>query len=229
MALALTRGKWPAGSLILSHQEPESLIGLSSMSQSVALFSSIAAYSQYLLVREQLERKQVNIRWWWESSPCLSPTFKYLTPTSCFLDTPELVASATSDASSASASSTRAQSPTSTDASSSSPTSSSITSSIVGIVVGGVVVILIGVIVIGLLWRRRRPQAPAPVATSMAPPVIGTFQRPMEEIQQPLTMDDAYAASSIPGTIGSSMPGTPLTPASAATPMRLYVRVFVPS
>src|SRR5216684_237157 len=79
MALALTRGKWPAGSLILSHQESESLIGLCSMSQSVALFSSIAAYSQYLLVREQMERKRVDIRWWWEPSPCLSLAIKCLT------------------------------------------------------------------------------------------------------------------------------------------------------
>jgi hypothetical protein len=152
-------------------------------------------------------------------------------------DTPELASGATPGASGtsgrgATASGTRAQSPTGTDASSSSTTKPASSSSakksssnlgvIVGGAVGGVAVIAVGAIVIILLLRRQRPQAPAPVATSMAPPGIGASQRPMEEIQQPLTMDDAYTAS-IPGS--SSMPGTPVTPlapASPATPMRLY-------
>jgi|SRR6266567_1913251 len=47
-ALALTRGKWPAGSPILSLREPESPDGLSLMSQFVVMFSSMATYSQHL-------------------------------------------------------------------------------------------------------------------------------------------------------------------------------------
>lgn len=81
---------------------------------------------------------------------------------------------------------------------------------------GGVVVIgAIAAIAIGLSLRSRRSGAQAPVA----PPVVGASQPPMDEIQQPLTMDDGYPASSISGTIGSSMPGTPVAP------MRFYVRV----
>lgn len=78
----------------------------------------------------------------------------------------------------------------------------------------GVVVISL-IIAIVFFLRRRRRGAPA-----VAPPVVGTSQPAMDEIQQPLRMDDGYATSSIPGTIGSSyMPGTPVVP------MGNYVRV----
>jgi hypothetical protein len=82
---------------------------------------------------------------------------------------------------------------------------------IVGGAVGGVVVIALAAIAIGFFLRQRRSEAPA----SVAPPFVGASQPHMDEIQQPLTMDDGYT-SSIPGTIGSSMPGTPLSP------MRIY-------
>jgi hypothetical protein len=85
--------------------------------------------------------------------------------------------------------------------------------------VGGVVVIAaIAGIAIGFFLRSRRSEALPPVA----PPVVGASQPPMDEIQQPLTMDDGYPASSISGTIGSSMHGTPVAP------MRFYVRVLCP-
>ena len=101
------------------------------------------------------------------------------------------------------------------------PKSSSNTGAIVGGVVGGVAVIGLAAIAIGLFLRRRRPEAPP-----AAQPVVDVYQPPMDEIQQPLTMDDGYTASSIPGTIGSSsMPGTPGTP---VVPMRIYVRVSCP-
>ena len=83
---------------------------------------------------------------------------------------------------------------------------------------GGVAVIALAGVAIGFFLRRRRSEAPAPVAS----PVVDAFQPPMDEVQQPLTMDDGYTASSIPGTIGSSMPGTPLAP------MRIYVRASCP-
>jgi len=73
--------------------------------------------------------------------------------------------------------------------------------------VGGVVVISLAAVAIVFFLRRRRPEAPAPVG----PPAFGAYQPPMDEVQQPLTMDDAYTASSFPGTIGtSSIPGTPM-------------------
>ncbi|KAN0119097.1 hypothetical protein V8E52_004544 [Russula decolorans] len=95
----------------------------------------------------------------------------------------------------------------------SSPTSKSSSNMgiIVGGAVGGVVVIALAAIAIGFFLRQRRSEAPA----SVAPPFVGASQPHMDEIQQPLTMDDGYT-SSIPGTIGSSMPGTPLSP------MRIY-------
>jgi len=78
--------------------------------------------------------------------------------------------------------------------------------------VGGVAVISLAAIAIFFFRRQRRPEAPAPVAPSF----FGASQPPMDEIQQPLTMDDRYTTSSVPGTIGSSIPGTP-----GAT-MRIY-------
>jgi hypothetical protein len=92
--------------------------------------------------------------------------------------------------------------------------SSSNMGAIVGGAVGGVVVIALAAIAIGFFMRSRRSKAPAPVA----PPFVGAYQPPpaMDEIQQPLTMDDGYTMSSNPGTIGSSMPGTPVTQ------MRIY-------
>jgi hypothetical protein len=82
---------------------------------------------------------------------------------------------------------------------------------VVGAAVGGVVAISL-VIATGFFLRRRRSEAPVPVA----PPVVGASpsQPPMDEIQQPLTMGDGYtdSSTSIPGTIGSSMPGTPVAP-----------------
>ena len=155
--------------------------------------------------------------------------YQCLTPTSCFLDSPELAAGAMLGPSGAtvSASGTRSgatsslfSEPSSSVKPTPSPTSksSSNTGAIVGGVVGGVAVIGgLAAIAIGLFLRRRSSEAPAPVA----PPVVGTYQPPMDEIQQPLTMDDGYTAS-IPGTIGSSMPGTPLAQ------MRIYVRVSCP-
>jgi len=93
------------------------------------------------------------------------------------------------------------------------PKSNSNIGAIVGGVVGGVAVIALAAIAIVFFLRRRSSDAPAPAA----PPIVGAFQPPMDEIQQPLTMDDGYTvSSSIPGTIGSSMPGTPVAP------MRIY-------
>ncbi|KAN0114320.1 hypothetical protein V8E52_006816 [Russula decolorans] len=77
---------------------------------------------------------------------------------------------------------------------------------IVGAAVGGGVAISL-IILIGIFLRRRRREAPI----SVAPPVIGpgASQPPMDEIQQPLTMDNGYTTSSasIPGAIRTSMPG----------------------
>jgi hypothetical protein len=73
--------------------------------------------------------------------------------------------------------------------------------------VGGVAAISL-IIAIGFFLRRRRREAPIPVAPSVA----GASQPPMDEVQQPLTMHDGYTASSIPSSIGSSMPGTPVAP-----------------
>jgi hypothetical protein len=97
--------------------------------------------------------------------------------------------------------------------SSTSKKSSSNLGAIVGGAVGGVVVIALAAVAIVFFLRRRSSDGPAPVA----PPAVGAYQPPMDEIQQPLTMDDGFTmASSIPGTIGSSMPGTPVSP------MRIY-------
>ena len=165
----------------------------------------------------------------------LSPSFSHyqcLTPMSYFLDSPEQVPGTLLGPSGAavSASGTRSSATPSRSGESSStvkptpsptPKSSSNTGAIVGGVVGGVAVIGLAAIAIGLFLRRRRPQAP-----SVTQPVVDVYQPPMDEIQQPLTMDDGYTASSIPGTIGSSsMPGTPGTP---VVPMRIYVRVSCP-
>ena len=154
--------------------------------------------------------------------------YQYLTPTSCFLDSPEQAPGAILGTSGAtvSASGTRSGATSSLSVGSSStvkPTplpssnSSSNMGAIVGGAVGGVVVIALAAIAIGFFMRSRRSKAPAPVA----PPFVGAYQPPpaMDEIQQPLTMDDGYTMSSNPGTIGSSMPGTPVTQ------MRIYVRV----
>jgi len=86
--------------------------------------------------------------------------------------------------------------------------------------VGGVAAISVAAVAIGFFLRRRRRRSEA--AAPVAPPVFGPSQPPMDEIQQPLTMDDGYTSSSIPGTIGSSLPGTPVVP------MRFYVRVSCP-
>jgi hypothetical protein len=91
------------------------------------------------------------------------------------------------------------------------PKSSSNTDLVVGAAVGSVVAISL-VIAIAFFLRRRRSEAPVPVA----PPVVGASpsQPPMDEIQRPLTMYDGHpnSSTSIPGTIGSSMPGTPVAP-----------------
>jgi len=95
--------------------------------------------------------------------------------------------------------------------------SNSNTGLIVGCVVGGMVVISLAVAFGFFLGRHRRE---APVVASL---VAGASQPPMDEIQQPLRIDDGNPASSIPGTIGtSSMPETP------AGPTRIYVRVSCP-
>ncbi len=113
--------------------------------------------------------------------------YQYLTPTSCFLASPEK------------APGTRIGT----------PKSSSNTDVIVGGAAGGVATISLVAIVISLYLRRRRREASAPVA----PPAVGASQVPMDEIQ-PLTVD-GYA-SSTPGTIGSlSAPGTSLVPMSS--------------
>jgi hypothetical protein len=156
--------------------------------------------------------------------------YQCLTPTACFLDSPEQAAGVILGPSgatvSSSASGTRSGATSSLSGESSStakPTSSPTSKSssnmgiIVGGAVGGVVVIALAAIAIGFFLRQRRSEAPA----SVAPPFVGASQPHMDEIQQPLTMDDGYT-SSIPGTIGSSMPGTPLSP------MRIYVRVSCP-
>jgi hypothetical protein len=160
----------------------------------------------------------------------LFPHYQCLTPTSCLLDTPEqapgvllgpsgATVSATGTRSGATSSpsgeSSSTVKPTSGSSSSSSSKSSSNTGAIVGGAVGGVAIISLAGIAIMFFLRRRRPEAPAPVA----PPVFGASQPPMDEIRQPLTMDNEYATSSIPGTIGSSIPGTP------GASMRIYVRV----
>ena len=156
--------------------------------------------------------------------------YQCLTPTPCFLDTPEElpgVLLGPSGASTVSASGTRSGATSAFPSESSSgratvvptPTSTSNSSSntgaIVGGVVGGVAVISIAAVAIGFFLRRRRPET-GPAVTQ---PAFGAPQPHMDEIQQPLTMDDSYTASSIPGTIGSSIPGTP------GAPMRIYVRV----
>ena len=75
---------------------------------------------------------------------------------------------------------------------------------------GGLVVISLAAVAIVFFLRRRRQGAQA-----VAPPVVGTSQPPMDEIQQPLRMDDGYMGSSTPGTIGSS--STPVTIGSSST------------
>jgi len=75
---------------------------------------------------------------------------------------------------------------------------------IVGGIVGGVVAISLAIIAIGLFLRRRRLEVPV----TATPPAVGAAQPPMDEIQQPLTIDDGYTASSI----GSSILGTPMAP-----------------
>jgi hypothetical protein len=160
-----------------------------------------------------------------------SLTIQCLTPTSFLLDSPEQAPGAVLGASGAtgSASGTHSGATSSLPGESSSavkPTSSSTSKksssnlgAIVGGAVGGVVVIALAAVAIVFFLRRRSSDGPAPVA----PPAVGAYQPPMDEIQQPLTMDDGFTmASSIPGTIGSSMPGTPVSP------MRIYVRVSCP-
>ena len=162
--------------------------------------------------------------------------YQFLTPTSCFLDSPELAPGAILGSSGAtvSASGTRSgatSSPVSESSSAVKPTSSpsskssSNTGAIVGGVVGGLVVISLAAVAIVFFLRRRRQDAPA-----VTPPVVDTSQPPMDEVQQPLRMDDGYASSSIPGTIGtSSIPGTiGISSMSPLAPMRIYVRFSCP-
>jgi len=84
-----------------------------------------------------------------------------------------------------------------------------------GPIVGGVVgvsVLSLAAVAIGVFLRRRHQGAPvvaASVATESRPP--------MDEIQRPLNIDDGYAGSSTPGTIGTSS-----LPVSPAGPMRFY-------
>ena len=163
--------------------------------------------------------------------------YQCLTPTSELLDSPEIAPGAILGASGASgaagatvpASGTRSGATSSffnEPSSNAKPTSSSKSKSssnlapIIGGVVGGVAVIALLVTTIAFIMQRGRSEASAPVA----PPFVGAYQPPMDEIQQPLTVGDGYAASTIPGTIGSStsIPGTPVSP------MRIYVRVSCP-
>jgi hypothetical protein len=152
--------------------------------------------------------------------------YQCLTPTSCFLDSPErgpgailgtsgTTVSASGTPSGATSSLFGDSSSTVTPTSSPSSKKSSNTGAIVGGAVGGVAVISLGAVAIAFFLRQRRPDSQAPVA----PPFGGASQPPMDEIR-PLAMDDGYTSPSIPGTIGSSsMPGTP---------MRIYVRVSCP-
>jgi hypothetical protein len=139
---------------------------------------------------------------------------------SCFLDSPELAPGAMPGASgttispssiAARVTSSLFSEPSSivnpTSPSSSTSQSSSNTVAIIGGAVGGVVAISL-VIAIGFFLRRRRPEVPG----TGAPPTAGASRPPMDEIQRPLTMHDGYTTSSIPVTVGSSMPGTPATP-----------------
>jgi hypothetical protein len=159
----------------------------------------------------------------------LSPSFSHyqcLTHTSFFVDFPEpapgailghstatIPVSSTSSASSLFGESSSTVKPAS-GASSPLPNSSSNIDGnvIVGAAVGGGVAISL-IILIGIFLRRRRREAPI----SVAPPVIGpgASQPPMDEIQQPLTMDNGYTTSSasIPGTVSrTSMPGASVAP-----------------
>ena len=166
--------------------------------------------------------------------------YQCLTPTSCFLDSPEQAPGVLLGPSGAtvSASGTHSGATSSLAGESSSavkPTSSSTSKSssnlgvIVGGAVGGVVVIGLAAVAIGFFLRRRSSGAQAPVAPPFvgasqpymgtSQPYTGAFQPHMDEIQRPLTMDDGHTSSSAPGTIGSSIPGTPVTQ------MRIYVRV----
>ena len=166
--------------------------------------------------------------------------YQFLTPTTCFLDSPEQAPGAILGSSgvTVSASGTHAVGATSPPVSepssavkpTSSPTSksSSNTGAIVGGVVGGLLIISLAAVAIVFFLRRRRQEAPA-----VTPPVVGTSQPPMDEIQQPLRMDDGYAgyaSSSTPGTIGTpSIPGTIGTSSMPPlAPMRIYVRVSCP-
>jgi len=76
---------------------------------------------------------------------------------------------------------------------------------IVGGVVGGVALISL-IIVLGFFLRWRRREAP----------VAGASQPPMDEIKEPLQMDDRDMASSTEIIGSSSTPGTP------AVPVRIY-------
>lgn len=112
--------------------------------------------------------------------------YQCLTPTSCFLDSPEQAPGAKLGTS-----------------------KHSNTDAIIGGAVSAVVIISLLAIAIGFFLRRRRRNAPS----SVAPPVVGASQPPVDETQQPLTMAGGHSASSIPGTIGSlSTPETPVVP-----------------
>ena len=122
--------------------------------------------------------------------------------TSCFLDLPEQAPGAKIGTPKSSANSTN-------------------TDVIIGGVVGGVTIISL-VVAIGFFLQRRRRQR----AASVAPPVVGASQPPMDEIQQPSTMDYEYTGSYITGTNGSSsMPGTHLTPMTNVRVFRAQLAV----
>ena len=93
--------------------------------------------------------------------------------------------------------------------------SSSNTGAIVGGVVGGVAVISAAAIAIVFFLRRRNPASPIHIAPG-APPGFGAAQPHMDEIHQPLTINDGHTSSTV------SVPGAP------GAPMRIYVRVSFP-
>ena len=191
---------------------------------SFLLLFSMATYSQHLPGRERLELQSVACSWWWESSLFFSPTIN-VSPTSCFIDTPEIspgallgpsgavtgtvaatVTGTQSPPTSFAVSFTIGDSPSALSSPSSTGGSSSNTGDIVGGVVGGVAVISIAITAIVFSLRRCRPQTP-----TATPPGTGGSQLPKNEFQWPLTDKGMHTASTLPG--------------DPVVPIKHYVRV----